>query len=153
MGRTYSAEQREAALELYREVGPNEAGRRLDIPSPTIRAWARRAGVASQRAEHVRAAVEGARLTWEQRRGALTDKAGEAAEEFLAKARDANPSNASFLMRAFDVAVKSASLLSGDPTERVAVSDLEQEIQRELEELARAKACNAERAAANGDDA
>ncbi len=35
----YTAEQRDAALELYREVGPAEAGRRLGIPSGTVRSW------------------------------------------------------------------------------------------------------------------
>jgi hypothetical protein len=149
--RSYTDEQRSDALKLYQAVGPAEAGRRLGIPSTTVRQWAKRAGASSPRAEHVRAAVEGAKLTWEQRRAELTDKLGEAAEEFLAKARDANPSNAAFFARALDVVLKNANLLSGDPTERVAVSDLEREIQRELEALAAARARNAERVTADGD--
>ncbi|MEK6272447.1 MAG: transposase [Actinomycetota bacterium] len=149
--RTYTDEQRAKALRLYTKVGPAEASRQLGIPSPTIRKWAQLAGASSARADRVAAAVEAAKLTWEQRRGALTDKCGEAAEEFLARARESNPSNASFLMRAFDLAIKSASLLSGDPTERVAVSDLEREIDRELRQLAAARERNAELATPNGD--
>jgi transposase-like protein len=57
--RSYTQEQRAEALKLYQEVGPSEAGRRLDIPNATIRQWAKRAGASSARAEHVAAAVRG----------------------------------------------------------------------------------------------
>jgi hypothetical protein len=132
--RSYTDQQRSDALELYQEVGPAEAGRRLGIPSTTVRQWAKRAGASSGRAEHVAAAVRGAKLTWGQRRAGLADQAGEAAEEFLAKARDANPSNAAFFMRAFDIALKGANLISEEPTSRDERID-HAELDRQVEEL------------------
>jgi transposase-like protein len=45
--RSYSKAQREESLQLYTEVGPAEAGRRLGIPAATVRKWAQRAGTQS----------------------------------------------------------------------------------------------------------
>jgi hypothetical protein len=132
--RSYTDEQRGDALKLYQQVGPAEAGRRLGIPSTTVRQWAKRAGASSPRAEHVAAAVRGAQLTWGQRRAELADQAGEAAEEFLCRARASNPSNAAFFMRCFDLATKNANLISSEPTSREQ-QRTHAEIDREVEEL------------------
>src|SRR5437773_8581297 len=67
--RSYTSEQRVEALRLYREVGPAEAGRRLDIPPGTVRKWAQRAGASAPRAARIAAAVKAAQLSRDQRRG------------------------------------------------------------------------------------
>src|SRR3954452_9402014 len=91
--RKYTAAERERALGLYMEVGPAEAGRETGIPSATIRKWAQRAGasVKDERERSVMAAVEGARLSWAQRRAEIAQRAGEAAALFLERAIEANP--------------------------------------------------------------
>jgi len=43
----YPPDVRAQALELYKEVGPAEAARRLGLRSGTIRVWAHRAGISS----------------------------------------------------------------------------------------------------------
>lgn len=68
--RSYTDDQRAEALRLYRDVGAAEAGRRCEIPSATIRSWARRGGVSPERpaSEQTRAATDAARRSWAQRR-------------------------------------------------------------------------------------
>ena len=136
----YTAEQRDAALELYREVGPAEAGRRLSIPSGTVRSWARRNGCAAVATENRRAAVEAARLTWEQRRSGLTVRLGEVAAELLERVKKAEPGEAKALATALAILVDKAELLSGRATERTeagAAVNMDAEIERLIGELAR----------------
>ncbi|MBA3371113.1 MAG: hypothetical protein H0T96_06640 [Thermoleophilaceae bacterium] len=136
----YTAEQRAAALELYSEVGPAEAGRRLGIPSGTVRSWARRNGCAAVATENRRAAVEAARLTWEQRRSGLTVRLGEVAAELLERVEKAEPGEAKALATALAILVDKAELLSGRATERTeagAAVNMDAEIERLIGELAR----------------
>lgn len=59
----YTDQQRDQALQLYREHGQNEASRRIGIPVATIGRWAAAAGLnGSIRAESTRAAVEQRKL-------------------------------------------------------------------------------------------
>jgi transposase-like protein len=81
-GRTYTAEQRQAALELYREHGPGEAARRTGIRRGTISMWAKRGGVTVTRNEQTRAAVEAAQLHFKEKRERLR-------QQMLDKALDA----------------------------------------------------------------
>jgi hypothetical protein len=53
-------------------------------------------------------------------------------------------------MAAFRDALHGSNLLAGDPTDRLEVSDLEREIERELRLLVEARARNAEVGATNG---
>lgn len=72
MARTsYTAEQRARALELYRTHGAAEAERLTGIKSGTIRSWASKGGVATERREELEAGVATASLTMEARRQAL----------------------------------------------------------------------------------
>jgi transposase-like protein len=152
--RSYSPEQREEALRLYQEVGPAEAARRLDIPAPTVRKWASRAAISAPNAKQTAAATAAAKLSREERAERLAAEALEAAGEFLARSRDgANPQNALALTKAFGETLRGSQLLAGDPTDRVEVTDLEREIDRELAELSAVRERNTELAAQhNGDD-
>lgn len=69
MGRTsYTPEQRAEAVALYREHGAAEAARLTGITAGSIRSWASRLGVATERREELAAGVAAASLTMEQRR-------------------------------------------------------------------------------------
>src|SRR5204862_2492768 len=98
---TYTEEQRAEALKLYAEVGPAEAARRLpfEVSAATVRKWASRAGLRSERASRTRAATEAAMESYRERRTRLSTKFAQLAEECVDKAREANPSNCSFLTR------------------------------------------------------
>jgi hypothetical protein len=129
--RTHTAEQREEALTLYVEHGPAEASRRTGIPSSTIRAWGRKAGKTSPRAERAVAGAEAARLSWAQRRAEVALLAGEAAQELVEKMRaSSKPREAADWSRAFAISVDKAQLLDGGVTGRVEVSSAEERERR-----------------------
>lgn len=120
--RAYTAEQREEALALYREHGAAEAARRTGVTAGTIRAWASRGDVATERAEHQRAHIEAARLRWEERRTTMAHEIGETASRALdhvttsidsGKARDAKD-----YATTMAILVDKAQLLSGGATSR-----------------------------------
>jgi hypothetical protein len=118
--RTYSDDEKQAALEVYKELGPAEAGRQTGIPSGTIRAWASKAGTTVARGEAARAKVDAAQLTWAQRRAEIATQTGEAAQEFLNLARRSTRAQTQRThMASFAVAVEKAQLLDGAATERV----------------------------------
>jgi hypothetical protein len=149
----FTDEQRSKALTLYGQHGAAEASRRLpfEISATTIRQWAKRAGLCGPRSARTEAATTAARLGREARAEQIAGEALEAAAEFLARARETNPTNARLLMAAFRDALHGSNLLAGDPTDRFEVSDLEREIERELQVLAATRAHNAELAASNGE--
>lgn len=125
MGRsTYTEEQRRAAVELYLEHGGAEAARLTGIPKGTIRSWASRGDAATQRAENQDAAIAASRRRWEERRGDLVDRIGEAADLALDQtitaltAADAKVAKDSATTMA--ILVDKAQLLSGGATGRIA---------------------------------
>jgi hypothetical protein len=150
--RRFTDEQRSNALILYGEHGAAEASRRLpfEVSAATIRQWAKRAALSGPRSARTEAATRGARLGREERAERIAAEALEAAAEFLARARETNPTNARLLMAAFRDALHGSNLLAGDPTHRLEVSDLKREIERELRVLAATRARNAELTASNG---
>ncbi len=81
----YTAEQREEALRLYREVGAAEASRECGINAATIRSWAHRDGIATtvSPSEQTKAATDAARRSWTQRRQELSEATGAAAADLL----------------------------------------------------------------------
>ena len=124
--RTYTPEQKEQALALYREHGPGEASSRTGIPGATIRSWARRSGLTSPRADRAAAGAEAARLTWAQRRAEVALRSGEAAAEFIERAvRTEKAREGSDWMRAYALAVDKAQLLDGAATGRIELSESE----------------------------
>jgi transposase-like protein len=146
--RKFTDEQRRNALALYGEHGAAEAARRLpfEVSAPTLRQWAKRAGLTGPRAVRTKAATNAARLNREERAEQLAADALDAAAEFLSRAREANPSNARLLMAAFSEALRGSQLLAGDPTDRLEIADLEREIEHELQALIAAKQRNADQA-------
>jgi len=149
----FTPEQRELALDAYKRAGAAQAARELpfEIHATTIRRWACDSGLARARSERTAAATEAAKLSREERAEQIAAEALEAAGEFLARAREANPSNARLLAAAMTDALRASNLLAGDPTDRLEVSDLEREIERELRLLSEARKRNVEVAATNGE--
>lgn len=133
----YTDAEKAEALKLYLEVGPAEAGRRLDIPLQTVTNWAARYGVQAQLDGARAEAVRRGKLKWEERRIALAEKIGETAERALEEtnaALDAGVArDARDFMSTVATAVDKAQLLTGGPTERVGIeekfADREDEIQ------------------------
>lgn len=113
--RTYTDEEKQEALELYRQDGPAAASRKTGIKSATIRSWAHRNGEAgSEGAEQTRAATETARLGWAQRRAELTDETGAVAAAILDRIKvSKRSSDARALAQAFSVLIDRAQLLDG----------------------------------------
>lgn len=122
--RSYSPEQREEALRLYRELGAAEAARRCDLPAATIRSWAHRNGIATTvpPSEQTRAATDAARLSWAQRRHALAESTGAAAADLLERIRAAKkPADVRALSLAYAALIEKGQLLDGSVTSRVEV--------------------------------
>lgn len=69
--RTYSSDEKTAALDVYRTDGPTAAETATGIPKATIASWARRTGVQTECIPRTAAAVAAAALTMEQRKQAL----------------------------------------------------------------------------------
>jgi transposase-like protein len=83
--RTYTDEQRQEALRLYKEVGPGEAARQLGIPGKTISSWAKRECIQSDAPAKMAAAIDMARLTREERREQLREKMLDKALDLLGR--------------------------------------------------------------------
>lgn len=67
-GRQHSPEERDNALEIYRERGPAVAARETGINASTIRSMALKAGITGERAARTEAATKAARQSYEARR-------------------------------------------------------------------------------------
>lgn len=139
---TYSAEERQAALELYLEHGAAEASRRTGIAANTISQWARRAGVTMTRANRTAAATEAAKLAWAERRATMVDDMGQVATMALERARaevaggDLKGAKDAALTMA--ILVDKAQLLSGAATgrhEHVTVDSIDAEVKRLADQL------------------
>lgn len=70
---TYSDEQKAAALKLYAEVGPAQAGRLTGIKAATIGKWAQRANIVAETTIKNERAVETAKLNREVKREQLRE--------------------------------------------------------------------------------
>lgn len=121
--RTYTEQERQAAMEAYGEVGPAEAARRTGIPAPTIRKWAERAGVTGDD-PRTRPMTQAAQVAWEIRRKTLANDFGQVAAELLQHVRTAasepnRSRDAQALMTAAAIGVDKAQLLAGGATSRV----------------------------------
>src|SRR4051812_37690504 len=86
--RQYTDQERADAIALAADVGPSEAGRRLEIPKGTIARWASAAGVATGSGKERTANATQAARQWSERREALRDRTGKAAEEALRRLRN-----------------------------------------------------------------
>lgn len=70
----WTDEQKQHALDLYREHGVQHAAAETGIPRGTISSWAKRAGVQTVAPENLAAAVEARSLRLELRRGELAER-------------------------------------------------------------------------------
>jgi transposase-like protein len=116
--RTYTPEQRAEALQLVAEVGAAEVGRRLDIPGATIRAWARKAGMAASApvSEPTRAATDAARRSYAERRTEIARETGAVASDLLDRIRSAGkPSDVRALASGFGTLIDKARGFSTTP--------------------------------------
>jgi hypothetical protein len=81
--RTYTAEQRAHALELFQTVGTSAASRETGIPRGTIGRWASKLGVKSKRCYMMREAVETAKMDDAAKRAALRSRLLDEASDLL----------------------------------------------------------------------
>lgn len=145
--RSYTPDQRTAALELYAEAGPSAVEATLGIPKGTVTGWAKAAGIRTRAIENLSAGLAASHATFEQRRhdlahGLLNDIARLRAELFApcverkamvvsdgaelgshAEIVDIERSQPTFaeqtrIMTAIGIAVDKTQLLSGAATER-----------------------------------
>ncbi len=73
-GKTYTQEQKDAALALYETDGPTAVAKQLGIPKNTVAGWARKAGTRTVRPERVRAAIEAKVADGKLRRVAIVQR-------------------------------------------------------------------------------
>lgn len=142
MGRpaAHTPEELDRALAIYREHGAAEASRQSGIKETTIRSAASRKGIAAQRNDNTKAAVEASRLQWEERRTALVHKIGEAAEKALehvnAELDDGKLRNAKDAATTMAILVDKAQVLSGGATARFGTDTQRAEVVSEAREKA-----------------
>jgi hypothetical protein len=82
-GKTYTQEQKDAALALYETDGPTAVEKQLGIPKNTVAGWARKAGTRTVRPERTRAAVEAKVLDGKSRRASIVNRLYARAEHIL----------------------------------------------------------------------
>jgi len=118
--RSYTDEQKQAALDAYAEHGPAEASRLTGVPTKTIASWARRTqtqmdATAPQR---LRFATEIAALTADMKRAKIAEVMLDRLAESLDRLGDDAQANAAE-SRLINVLVEKQALLSGGATARV----------------------------------
>lgn len=124
--RSYTDEDKAAALALYAEQGPTEVERQMGIPKATVASWAKRTGTRTVCIEKARARVEAAHLAWEERRLDMADRIGTAAELALVQCENAlagiagSPSmrDAKDAATTMAILIDKAQLLTGAATSR-----------------------------------
>jgi len=80
--RVYTPEERSHALELYVRVGPCQAARETGIKKPTIRSWAKKAGLKPP-TEHIGEAAKATEARIAAKRAAIKEKLIDRAAEML----------------------------------------------------------------------
>jgi transposase-like protein len=81
--RTYTADEKAAALALYAEAGPTAVQREMGIPSSTVMSWAKGAGVRTMRNERTASATDAIQADSAKRRANLVHKLVRLADEAL----------------------------------------------------------------------
>ncbi len=153
--RTFTAADRQRALQDYDTLGPAECARRAGVPASTLRSWASRVGLAAAASQRVAAAVERRTLDLEERRQLLAADLLTAAEEALqalhqpvavyrvgaegivaGEAPRPSPRDRQALVTTAAICVDKCQLLTGQATERVEDTgeyDLEAEVRKTQE--------------------
>lgn len=121
-GTTWSPEQRQQALELYRKHGAATAGQQLGIPAGTIRRWASENGERTLRRETSQASIDATKLRWEERRQTLIHDMGRVAQKALQTCEDGldtgKTRDAQAAATTLAILIDKAQLLSGGATSR-----------------------------------
>lgn len=124
--RTYTDEDRAAALAMYAEHGPTVVQDEMGIPKATVCNWARANGVETRSIENAAARVQASTLAWAERRLAMADRIGTVAEMALVQVEnavcgtDGSPSmrDAKDAATTMAILIDKAQLLTGAATER-----------------------------------
>jgi transposase-like protein len=88
MQRTYSEEEKQAALKAYQEHGGAAAAKQTGIPAQTIRNWASQAGIAGPRKERTEAATKASRVDAAKLRAEFSSKSIALAARLLDRLSD-----------------------------------------------------------------
>jgi transposase-like protein len=160
MRRSYSDEERQAALDLYETDGPTAVERQLGIHKGTVTKWAKATGVETRCLETKRKSVAASRLHWEQRRADMAHQIGDVAALALERVEQAlegpdidvelmirergpkgemvdripNPNDAKNLATTMAILVDKAQLLTGGVTGRTDNHDVRHQALTEGEE-------------------
>lgn len=130
MARTYTDTERSDAVALYVEHGLAEAHRRTDVPKPTLRSWATKAGLdiselSARTAHKTAAASEATRRRWETLRTTMADRSGDLAArvldlvaEHLDQLTPETAADVKNLATAAGILIDKAQLLDGHATSR-----------------------------------
>ncbi len=119
----WSAQDRQRAIELAREVGKTEAARQLGMPAGTIASWLHRAGigVAPEMTERMALATAVRQVTMAERKAVLAERLATLAEKAtasLAAKIEADEVSARDLVSAMTAAIDRLQLLTGEATAR-----------------------------------
>jgi hypothetical protein len=139
--RTYTAEEREAALAVYAEEGAGEASRQTGIPRGTISCWAFKAGIKPVDPAKNAALLAQRQAELAQWRQDIADKLYVAAERFVRETEEAEATTTDKknLITAAAIAIDKAQLLTGAATGRVehaATDDGAEWVARKRDDLA-----------------
>lgn len=135
--RSYTADEKAAALALYAEQGPTVVQDTLGIPKATVTAWAKAAGIGTVRNERTAAAVEAVEVDAAARRAGLVGKllrlADAALDVELAKLASSDLRD---VVGARTRAIHDLQLLSGEATGRTEHTERGASIDDEVRRLA-----------------
>lgn len=138
---------RNAALDRLRNGEKvTDVARAIGVNKATVSRWASKAGVHVVTEGRTANATRAAQTKWAERRGQLMDRYGDVIESLLDRLKDAPAKDVRDYVWSAAVLTDKAELLSGRPTQRHEVRDLERRRDRvtamadELEERRRAKA-------------
>lgn len=122
--RSYSDDDRLAAIVLAADLGPSATSRQLGIPKCTISRWCAAAGVDVRSQSRTRAATDAAGEKWHLRRLTVVDRLGNEAEAALACVQRALAADRLGAARqaatTMGTLIDKAQLLSGGATARTA---------------------------------
>lgn len=120
--RSYTADEKAAALDLYATEGPSAVQTKLGIPKATVSDWARANNVRTFGTERTQAATAAHEARWAERRALMVDEIGHVAHLALGKAessvRAGKPRDAKDYATTLAILVDKAQLLGGDATTR-----------------------------------
>lgn len=139
MASRYTPEQRERALDLYREHGPREAARQTGVPASTITTWASRSNTSRTfETQKTQAATETLKTRAEQVRSEIRLLLVERAQDALKLSSEASSLDMKNYATAAAILLDKYRLEVGEATSRSEVherSDLDRDIEKLVAEF------------------